>query len=288
MEEEKEHGKLRSLLLFGVFPILTLLILGLFIFNWLGFPVWKTAQAWANDIPVIGSIIPDPASTPADKQSSESSADDSAEIEKTKAKLKTANEKLTAANMELKSTKQQLEDLKKSNEQLQFQLENNSEQTNKDQSKNIAAIYENMSSSKAAAIMESMSIEDAAITISTLNKDVQSEILGKMKDAKKAGQITLLLKEIANLNVTDTALLKQQLESIRKNGQDPIETLSDTIAAMPAAQAAVLVQSMMKSNSQTAINLMKSMNTSSRSQILTEISNKDADLAAQITVSLEK
>ena len=44
---------------------------------------------------------------------------------------------------------------------------------------------------------------------------------------------------------------------------------------------------MMKTNAQIAMDLMKKINTNSRSQILTEISKANAKLAAEIAASLK-
>ncbi|WML31524.1 hypothetical protein RCG24_06595 [Neobacillus sp. OS1-32] len=286
--EEKKHGKLKSFIFFGLFPILIMFILGLFLFNWLGFPVWETAQKWGNQVPVLNYLIPDPASSTKVANNDRQSVLWKEKYNQSNADLKKANKEIDSLNNQVDSMQQQLDNLKKANKQLEFQLKDQAKQNNAAQQKKIAAIYENMSASKAASIIESMSVEDGAITISTLDSDQQSSILASMKDTKRAAQITMLLKEIGNLNTTDSTLLKQQLQDILKSQDDPAATLADTIAAMPSAQAAVLIQSMMKTNSQTAMALMKKMNTDSRSQVLTEISKKDAGLAAQISVNLEK
>ncbi len=284
--EEKEHGKLRSLLYFGLIPLLVMFVLGLFLLNWLGFPVWKTAQEWGSELPVLGYIIPAPDSTVTNEESESETWKE--QYHDSQAKLKEATQKLTALNKEIESNQQELQEAKKSNEELQLQLEQKEEQKNNAQMKKVAAIYENMSPSKAASMLESMSLEDASLTISMLDQDQQSSILGSMKDVKRAAQITMLQKEIGTFNTSDPALLKQQLHELVQNEQDQAETVAETIAGIPPAQAAVLVQSMMKTNEQTAMGLMKQINTTSRSQILTEIAKKDAALAAEITVHLEK
>ncbi|MBL4952954.1 hypothetical protein JK635_12095 [Neobacillus sp. YIM B02564] len=286
--EEKKHRKLKSFIFFGLFPILIMFILGLFLFNWLGFPVWETAQKWGNQVPVLNYLIPDTAST-----SSVANDDRQTKLWKEKynlshADLKKATKEIDSLNNEVDSMLQQLDNMKKTNKQLEFQLKDQAKQNIAAQQKKIAAIYENMSPSKAASIIEAMSVEDGAITISSLDSDQQSSILAGMKDTKRAAQITMLLKEIGNLNTADPNLLKQQLQDVLQSQDDPAASLADTIAAMPPAQAAMLIQSMMKSNAQTAMALMKKMNTNSRSQVLTEISKKDAGLAAQISVNLEK
>ncbi|MBO0961067.1 hypothetical protein J1P26_15305 [Neobacillus sp. MM2021_6] len=284
--EEKQQGKIKSLLYFGLIPLLFLAIFGLFIFNWLGFPVWKSIQEWGNNTPVISMIMPDPVSEESKKTSP--SDDYKAKYLDSDQKVKEEAQKIASLEKQIKSNQEEFDQLKKSNIDLQNQLDQKATQKNKDQLKQVAAIYENMAPSKAAKMFEVMSLEDAAITMSSLGQEQQSNILGSMKDPKKAAQITMLLKEIGTINDTDPAILKDELQKIVQNDVDPAGSLVETIAGMPAAQSASLIQSMMESNAQVAMNLLKQMSTTNRSQILTEIAKKDAKIAAQITVNLEK
>lgn len=284
--EEKQQGKLKSLLYFGLIPLLFLGIFGLFIFNWLGFPVWKSIQEWGNKTPVISMIMPDPAPQNAKKTSP--SEDYKAKYLDSNQKVKEESQKVAQLEKQIKSNQEAFDQLKKDNVELQNQLDQKAAQKNKDQLKQVAAIYENMSPSKAAKMFEVMSLEDAAITMSSLGQEQQSSILGSMKDAKKAAQITMLLKEIGALNEADPVMLKDQLQQVVQNGADPAESLAETIAGMPSAQSASLIQSMMGTNSDVAMKLLKKMDTSSRSQLLAAIAKNDPKIAAQITVNLEK
>ncbi|WML39394.1 hypothetical protein RCG19_19775 [Neobacillus sp. OS1-2] len=287
--EEKQQGKLKSLLYFGLIPLLFLAIFGLFIFNWLGFPVWKSIQEWGNNTPVISMMMPDPDPSPQDDAKKTSPSDDyKAKYLDSNQKVKEEAKKIASLEKQIKSNQEEFDQLKKSNIDLQNQLDQKAAQKNKDQLKQVAAIYENMAPSKAAKMFEVMSLEDAAITMSSLGQEQQSNILGSMKDAKKAAQITMLLKEIGTINDTDPAILKDELQKIVQNDVDPAGSLVETIAGMPAAQSASLIQSMMETNAQVAMNVLKQMSTTNRSQILTEIAKKDAKIAAQITVNLEK
>ncbi|MCM3569587.1 MotE family protein [Neobacillus mesonae] len=284
--EEKEHGKLRSFIYFVFFPLLGMCLFGMFIFNWLGFPVWQSAKDFGNKLPVISAVLPDPA--PVEAKDNNGSDYWKQQYSKSNAALKDANNKLDALNKEIDSNKQELDDLKKNNEELQSQLQANTDQKNQVQAKKIAAIYDNMTPSKAAAIMDAMTLEDAAITISMLDEDQQSSIMGSMKDTNRAAKITSLLKSMGTIQTTDMNVMKEELQKVLQTEQNPTETIAETIAQIPPAQSAELMKSMMKTNAQTALTLMKDMNTASRSQILTEIAKKDAGLAADITVSLEK
>jgi flagellar motility protein MotE (MotC chaperone) len=281
--EEKEHGKLKAIF-YICFPILFIVIFGAFILNFLGIPVGKTLQDWGNKLPVINYIIPD--SAPKQTLNVDGTNDWKQKYLQDEQVLKEQDQQIAELNKELNSNQKGDQNLKKSIIALQKQLDTKQTQKYQDQMNKIAGIYGNMSPSKAAAILESMSLGDASTTVSLLNQDQQSSILGSMKDAKKAASITMMLKEIASLTETDQAALNAQIQDLALKQENPTKTLAQTIAGMPPTQSAVIIKSMMGSNPQVAMELMKNVTTDSRSQILAAIANTDVKLAAQITASL--
>jgi flagellar motility protein MotE (MotC chaperone) len=282
--EEKQHGKLKKVL-YIFFPIIFIVIFAVFILNFLGVPVGKTIQEWGNNIPVISYLIPDP--VPEQAKNTDNTNDWKKKYQQIDQTMKMKDQKIADLNKQVSSNQKNEEDLKKSNEELQKQLDTKLSQKYQDQMKQIAGIYGNMSASKAAAILESMPLGDASYTVSLLDQDQQSSILGSMKDAKKAASITMMLKDISMLTETDQTILTEQIKELALKQENPTETLAETIAGMPSAQSAVIIQSMMGSNLQVAMELMKNVSTNSRSQILAEIAKTDAKLAAQITASLK-
>jgi len=282
--EEKQHGKWR-VLLWGIL-VVVIIIAVLYLLNFMGVPVGKNAQALANKIPVVNKLIPDPSTQKT--ASSDNQYDWNEKYLKSSAQVKEKDQEISDLTKQLDAVKKQLEDMKTQNQDLQNKLGASQSKTAQNQAKQLSSMYANIPATKAAAMIESMPLEDAALTISQLNSNLQSSILGGMKDAKKAAQITLLVKEIAGLTDTDPAALKDQIHQIALQQEDPTQTLADTMAGMPAAQAAGMIQSMMGTNSQMAMELLKDMNTDNRSQILTQIENKDAKMAAQIAAGLNQ
>ncbi|AGK55365.1 MotE family protein [Bacillus sp. 1NLA3E] len=279
--EEKKHGKLRTIL-FLMIPVLVIVILAIF----LGIPGGETLQKWGNKIPVINRIIPDPA--PNKTNTSDSQNDWQQKYLASSAEITDRDLQISKLTKQLRDTKTGLEDIKKNNQELQRQLETKQAKAVQNQMKQMAKMYANIPATKAAAMIASMPLEDAALTISNLKPDQQSSILGGMKDAKKAAQITLLVTEIAGLTEMDPILLKDQIHQIALQQENPTQILAETIAGMPSAQAAGIIQSMMVTNSQTAMELLRNINVNNRSQILTEIQKTNADLAAQIASSLNR
>jgi flagellar motility protein MotE (MotC chaperone) len=136
-------------------------------------------------------------------------------------------------------------------------------------------------------MLQNMPLEEAVFTLLQLDQELQSSIIGSMKDAKKAAQITTVLREAAMLGETDLLAVKEQLVELVKKQENPTTALSETIAGMNPAQSASIIQSMMTTNSQVALELLRNVDTASRSQILTEITKTDANIAAQITANLK-
>ncbi len=285
--KEKHRSILASFFYVGVIPlIITTLLIGTAL-NFMGIPVWKTLQEWGNTVPVINTIIPgnEPASALAN--GSEDSDYWKQQYLNADEKLKDKDKKIKELNTQISSNKEGLEELKKSNQEMQLQLEAKQTEESKQQMEQVAAIYENISPSKAALMVENMPLEEAVFTLLQLEVDLQSSIIGSMKDAKKAAQITTLLREAVMLGETNPSILKEQLVELVKKQENPTTALSETIAGMNPVQSASIIQSMLETNSQVAMDLLKNLTTTSRSQILTEIAKTDAETAAQITANLK-
>ena len=283
---EKLKGKMKSFFYFGILPFIFIVVFVLVALNYMGFPVWEPVQSWANKIPVVNLFIPDP--TPVASEKSDSLNAWKQKYLDNISELKNKDQEISQLQKDLNSSKKNLEDLKSTNLDLQKQLDAKLAKKYQDQMKKIGDLYANMPPSKAAALFDTMSLEDSATTLSYLDQDVQSSILSTMKDPKKAAQVTMLLNEMATLPDTDQAILKEQVHELAQKIQSPTVTLAETISGMPSAQSAGIIQSMMASNSQVAMDILKNISTSVRSQILTEITKSDAKMAATITANLNK
>jgi flagellar motility protein MotE (MotC chaperone) len=281
---EKLRGKLGTIFYVGIIPILFTIIFAAILLNFFGVPVWKTFQEWGNKLPIVHNIIPN--SKPALAENSGDIDYWKEQYSISEGQLKEMDQKIGELNNQLDSNQNDLEVIKKENDTLQKQLENKQTQEVQDQLKQVAIIYKNIPDSKAAAMLGSMPLDEASLTISILKQDQQSSILGSMKDAKKAAQITMMLKEIAMLKGTDQTTLKEQIHELALQQESPKDTLAETIAGMPAVHSASIIQSMLETNSQVAMELMGNISTTSRSQILTEIAKVDAKLAATIAGNL--
>lgn len=275
--EENKRGIWGSIL-FWMIPLLFTVIVVAVVLNFVGIPVWESLQK----LPVINQIVPDSAKS--DENSNKQVGSDYWKKEYTKLEttLKEKDQKIDELNKQIK----EIETSNNSNEELQKQSKINQSNQSIDQMKQVSGIYESIPASKAAAMFDTMSLEEAGLTLSMLDQEIQGNILGKMKDPKKAAQLTSLLREIAMLNESNPALLQEQIKALAQNQANPTDVLSETIAEMPAAQSASIIESMMATNFQVAMNIMKNIRTETRSQILAEIAKSNAAKAAQITADL--
>ncbi|ETI69341.1 MotE family protein [Neobacillus vireti] len=278
---EKRRGILGGFLFWGISLLITVLLI-LFLLNFVGFPVWKTFQDWGNKVPVLNLIIPN--STEPEKTVDVNDWEE--KYLTTESLLNQKEQELDELKKQLSSNQNDIKVLKKNNEDLQKELANKQTKEVQDQVKHVAGIYASIPASKAAAMLVSMPLEEASLTIAQLDQELQGSILGSMKDVKKAAQITMMLKEIAGLDETNQSVLSEQVHELALKHENPTETLAETVAGMPPAQSASIIQTMMATNSQVAMNLMKNIKTTSRSQILTEIAKSDNKLAATIAANL--
>jgi flagellar motility protein MotE (MotC chaperone) len=284
---EKTRGKLASFFYIGVIPfIISIVLIGTAI-NFMGVPVWQSVKEWGKTLPIISTFLHDDGESKVIAKTSENS-------EYWKQQYLSADEKLKEKDLEIDGLKKQinsnqegLDELKKSNQELQLQMESKQNEKTKKQMEQVAAIYADISPSKAALMLQNMSLDEAVFTLMQLEQDLQSSIIGSMKDAKKAAQMTTVLRDAAMIGETDPALVKEQVGELVKKQENPTTALSETIAGMNPVQSASIIQSMMKTNSQVALELLKNLTTASRSQILTEIAKTDTNTAAQITANLK-
>lgn len=284
--EESVRRKVGSFLFFWSMTFLFAIILVALLLKFMGMPVGQTFISLGNQIPVINRIIPEAIPLHVAAEEEDDSNYWQAEHEKRVAELKEKEQTITELNEQLTASQKEQEELQKNQLRLQSELETKQNETIQKQMKQVAGIYETMSASKAAAVFEVMPLEEAAATIMYLNQEQQSSILGSMKDTKKAADITMLMKDVAMLPDNNQLTLDEKIRELAEGKQNPITAISETITKMPAAQSATIIQTMMDTDSEVAMDIMKDISATIRSQILTELANKDAKLAAEITADL--
>jgi flagellar motility protein MotE (MotC chaperone) len=288
MEDRSIRRKVGSFLFFWSLTFLFTIVLVAFLLKFMGMPVGQTFMSLGNQIPVLNRVIPEAMPLHVQAEEEDNANYWQEEHDKRVAELNEKEQNITELKEQLTASQKELEDLNKKQLELQSQLETKQAETTQKQIKAVAGIYGAMSASKAAKVFEVMSLEEAAATIMHLNLEQQSSILGKMKDTQKAADITMIMKEIALIPDTNQLTINEKIQELSKAKQTPIAAISETIMKIPAAQSATIIQTMMKSNAEVAMDIMEDVNVTIRSQILTELANMDAKLAAEITAGLNK
>lgn len=156
-------------------------------------------------------------------------------------------------------------------------------QTEQDkQLKNLANVYADMSSSKAASIMQNMTTDEQVLIFSKMNAEAQAGILQKM-DAKVAAETSLALKNataasLAAMQVATATPAKQATPSTSMSVSD----MAQTFTTMPASSAASLLLQTAKVSQNKVLQVLNTMDDTTRASVLSAMSTSDPATTAQI------
>lgn len=150
------------------------------------------------------------------------------------------------------------------------------------QLKNLANVYSDMSASKAAAIMQNMTTDEQVLIFSKMNSQDQASILQKM-EPKVAADTSLALK-----NATEASLAALQVKTNSKpttpspGAKLDNEALAQTFTTMPASSAASLLLQTAKVSQSKVLQILNTIDDSTRAGILSAMSTEDPAGTAQI------
>ncbi|WP_046215362.1 MotE family protein [Paenibacillus wulumuqiensis] len=151
------------------------------------------------------------------------------------------------------------------------------------QLKNLANVYSDMSASKAAAIIQNMTTDEQILIFSKMNSQDQASILQKM-DPKAAADTSLALK-----NATEASLAALQVKTsstptptVTASTKLDSEALAQTFTTMPANSAASLLLQTAKVSQGKVLQVLNTIDDSTRAGILSAMSAEDPAGTAQI------
>ncbi|WP_059053546.1 MotE family protein [Paenibacillus senegalimassiliensis] len=302
-EELEESGGGFSRFLFFATPILfTVVLLGvmLTLFN---MDFRNMMYRWADAIPVVRDFVPDPERTE-DEQEQKLAADKEKELKEQQksidAAVKQLQEQVAKQDTDLQTAAQQAEaqqaKVKELEEQLaaaqvqkQVEEEKAEAEAYQKEVKKLAQLYSGMSPSKAAAIFDKLTTEETVQMLNAMNNEGKVAILEKM-NPQKAADISIKLKDVKEADDLAIAALQSRLKKEAETDQASSTTgtalddteLSQTFSAMPAAEAAKLVLQTYKISPDKGLRIMKSVNSSARSDILAEMTKADEKTSVKI------
>lgn len=277
--------------LFFITPILfTAVLLGalLLMFN----SEWRNAaRDIGNKIPVVKSLIPDPASP----TETSGSTDEELTITNAKAKVEELNALLLDRETLLKQATEQTAGQKQQLEKLQLQIDEltkvNSEQTitveeYKSQISGLANMYGKMTPSKAAPILESMTLEESALILGAMSATERGKILERMTPVR-AADVTMKLKDAETVDNREIAALQSRVKELElKVGADSetLDTaeLNETFSSMQAAKAATLLLQMAVTHQSKVLRILGVLDDTARSNILSSMSDQDKKITAML------
>lgn len=155
------------------------------------------------------------------------------------------------------------------------------------QAKNLASMYEGMTASKAAPIMENLTTEEIVQLLSYMDPANSAKILQKM-DAKKAADITMALKNVTPSTDLSVAALQSRLKKDQGSTAGTTSKslqntqINSTFASMDKKSGAELILQTYKISPDKALNILNTVDDSTRASLLQNMSAKDAGQTAKI------
>lgn len=296
MENERYSGFERFM--FFLTPILfTIILLGVFVALFNGDMRNKMLEI-GNKVPYLESVLPEPKQEDNLNQSSDPQAAAEKSVAKIdelrkqlnekEAAIAAANDKSAQAEEQIKQLQAQIEQLTKANEEKLVDDEQYQAKITE-----LAAMYAQMSPSKAAPILQSMSTDEAVLVLEAMMPEKRSKILEKMTP-QKAADATMKLKDAVTAKDRQIAALQGQIE--RQSAVDTSSTQSQTIldtaqlkqtfGSMSAKSAAELLMKMSDLSPSKVLRILNAVDDSTRASILAEMSALNKDITAQLVTKL--
>ncbi|WP_232697035.1 MotE family protein [Brevibacillus daliensis] len=291
VQEERGYGRWEFFFYIILIPALfTSLLLGI-ILSFSGYDVIGGIKETINKIPFIEKVIDDGPNTATNPVADEKNKGLQTEqvLEKNKQETAKLEEAVNEKEATIQALQTQVKELQRTSEQKRVD-----EEERQKQFQSLAKTYATMSPKNAAAILENLSNEEAVVVLAKMKTDVQSQILAKM-DPKKAADLSILIKDQQISKDDDIAALQQRVIILTKalgETRDTSKVTSEKLVAsfnsMNTIDAAKILSTLYKTNTERALSILSQMADGKRGEILGEISKTDAGLAARITNALPR
>ncbi|KJD46946.1 MotE family protein [Paenibacillus terrae] len=308
MDLEKESGGGFERFMFFLIPIVFTIVLVGVLLTLFNMDFRSEMISLGNKIPIVKNWIPEPedkvakskeADQKAQSQSSEATiqqlkadlAKQTEELKKASDAKTTQDKKVTELQNQVNTLQTQQEQQSQTSQQGQTGTQAADGTANEDpyvkQARDLASMYEGMTASKAAPIMENLTTEETVQLLSYMDPANSAKILQKM-DAKKAADITMALKNVTPSTDLSVAALQSRLKkdqsttagTTSKNLQNT--QISSTFASMDKKSGAELILQTYKISPDKALNILNTVDDSTRASLLQNMSAKDAAQTAKI------
>ncbi|KYG92842.1 magnesium transporter MgtE N-terminal domain-containing protein [Paenibacillus polymyxa] len=308
MDLGKESGGGFERFMFFLIPIVFTIVLVGVLLTLFNMDFRSEMISLGNKIPVVKNWIPEPkdkatqtkeADQKAQSESSEATieqlkadlAKQTEELKKATAAKTTQDKKVTELQNQVNTLKTQQEQQSQASQPGQAGTQTTGGTTNEDpyvkQARDLASMYEGMTASKAAPIMENLTTEETVQLLSYMDPANSAKILQKM-DAKKAADITMALKNVTPSTDLSVAALQSRLKKDQGTTAGTTSKslqstqISSTFASMDKKSGAELILQTYKISPDKALNILNTVDDSTRGSLLQNMSAKDAAQTAKI------
>ncbi|AET60374.1 hypothetical protein HPL003_18160 [Paenibacillus terrae HPL-003] len=308
MDLEKESGGGFERFMFFLIPIVFTIVLVGVLLTLFNMDFRSEMISLGNKIPIVKNWIPEPkdkvakgkeADQKAQSQSSEATiqqlktdlAKQTEELQKAAAAKTTQDKKVTELQNQVNTLQTQQEQQPQASQQGQTGTQAADGTANEDpyvkQARDLASMYEGMTASKAAPIMENLTTEETVQLLSYMDPANSAKILQKM-DAKKAADITMALKNVTPSTDLSVAALQSRLKKDQSTTAGTTSKslqntqISSTFASMDKKSGAELILQTYKISPDKALNILNTVDDSTRASLLQNMSAKDAAQTAKI------
>ncbi|MET3207698.1 UNVERIFIED_CONTAM: flagellar motility protein MotE (MotC chaperone) [Paenibacillus sp. PvR008] len=308
MDLEKESGGGFERFMFFLIPIVFTIVLVGVLLTLFNMDFRSEVISLGNKIPIVKNWIPEPkdkvakskeADQKAQSESSEATiqqlkadlAKQTEELKKTTAAKTTQDKKVTELQNQVNTLQTQQEQQSQGSQQGQTGTQTADGTANEDpyvkQARDLASMYEGMTASKAAPIMANLTTEETVQLLSYMDPANSAKILQKM-DAKKAADITMALKNVTPSTDLSVAALQSRLKKDQSTTAGTTSKslqntqISSTFASMDKKSGADLILQTYKISPDKALNILNTVDDSTRASLLQNMSAKDAAQTAKI------
>ncbi|MGM1020028.1 MAG: magnesium transporter MgtE N-terminal domain-containing protein [Bacillota bacterium] len=308
MDLEKESGGGFERFMFFLIPIVFTIVLVGVLLTLFNVDFRSEMISLGNKIPIVKNWIPEPkdkvakskeADQKAQSVSSEATiqqlkadlAKQTEELKKATAARTTQDKKVTELQNQVNTLQTQTQQQSQVSQQGQTGTQAASGTANEDpyvkQARDLASMYEGMTASKAAPIMENLTTEETVQLLSYMDPANSAKILQKM-DAKKAADITMALKNVTPSTDLSVAALQSRLKKDQSTTAGTTSKslqntqISSTFASMDKKSGAELILQTYKISPDKALNILNTVDDSTRASLLQNMSAKDAAQTAKI------
>lgn len=298
VENTSSYGAMERFLIWFLIPfVFTAVLLGvlLTIFD---YDVMNNVLRAAQKVPVINSIVPEPKTKATDSKTANKAQADAAANQAQEESVKGLTAKLNEMEQQLKTSEssiqqrdQAIKDLQLKNSTLEEQMKSKSQSDEEyaNQIQQLGSMYAKMSPSKAAPIMENLTTAEMVLVLSSMKTDDRVKILEKM-DPKKAADASILLKDQTTVKDKEIAALQERLKQVENTAKASQklskDDLGSTFANMTPKSAATVLLELQSSNPDKVLSILSSMDSASRSKVITAISDTSKETAALISARL--